>query len=81
MIHRNYRADLPAGLWAIHLYTMGSAYAEFMEHQKGSLSKGKVADMAVLSNDILSISPDKIKDVKVIMTIVGGMIVYRNDVL
>ncbi|HOR93478.1 MAG TPA: amidohydrolase family protein [Spirochaetota bacterium] len=52
-----------------------------MEHQKGSLSKGKVADMAVLSNDILSISPDKIKDVKVIMTIVGGMIVYRNDVL
>ncbi len=66
---------------ALYCYTMGSAYAEFMEHQKGSLRKGKVADMAVLSNDILSISPDKIKDVKVIMTIVGGMIVYRNDVL
>jgi predicted amidohydrolase YtcJ len=66
---------------ALYCYTMGSAYAEFMEHQKGSLSKGKVADMVVLSHDILSISPDKIKDVKVIMTIVGGRIVYKNDIL
>jgi hypothetical protein len=61
---------------AIDAYTMGSAYAEFQEKTKGSITPGKLADMVLLSDDILSIDPVKIRDVKVLMTIVGGKIVF-----
>jgi predicted amidohydrolase YtcJ len=61
---------------AVEAYTMGSAYAEFQEKTKGSITPGKLADMVLLSDDILSIDPVKIRDVKVLMTIVGGKIVF-----
>src|SRR2546430_9477825 len=57
---------------AVEAYTMGSAYAEFQEKDKGSITSGKLADMVLLSDDILSIDPTKIKDVKVLNTISGG---------
>ena len=60
----------------IEAYTMGSAYAEFQENQKGSITPGKLADMVLLSDDIFSIAPEKIRDVKVLKTIVGGKIVW-----
>lgn len=60
----------------VEAYTMGSAYAEFQEKEKGSITAGKLADMVVLGDDIFSIPPDKIKDVKVWKTIVGGKVVY-----
>jgi len=60
----------------VEAYTMGSAYAEFQEHQKGSITPGKLADMVLLSDDIFSIPPEKIRDVKVLKTIVGGKIVW-----
>ena len=58
---------------------MGSAYAEFQEKDKGSITPGKLADMILLSDDILSIDPAKIRDVKVLKTIVGGRLVWDVD--
>jgi predicted amidohydrolase YtcJ len=63
---------------AIKCYTLNSAYASFEENLKGSIEVGKLADFVVLSDDILSIDPVKIKDVKVEMTIFNGEIVYEN---
>ena len=63
---------------AIKCYTLNSAYAAFEENVKGSIEPGKLADMVVLSNDILTIAPVKIKDVKVDMTIFDGKIIYKR---
>jgi hypothetical protein len=63
---------------AVQAYTMGSAYAEFQEKEKGSISSGKLADMVVLSDDIFSIDPVKIRDVKVLKTMVGGRLVWDS---
>jgi predicted amidohydrolase YtcJ len=62
---------------AIEAYTMGSAFAEFREKEKGSLTPGKLADVVVLDTDLLSVAPEKIKDAAVRYTIVGGKIVYE----
>jgi predicted amidohydrolase YtcJ len=56
---------------------MGSAYAEFSENQKGSLTPGKLADIVVLDSDLFATAPDKIQDARVVTTIVGGKIVYE----
>ena len=64
---------------AIEAYTMGSAYAEFQEQEKGSITPGKLADMVLLSDDIFSIDPAKIRDVKVLKTMVGGKVVWDQD--
>jgi predicted amidohydrolase YtcJ len=61
---------------AIDAYTMGSAYAEFQEKEKGSITPGKLADMVLLSDDIFSIVPEKIRDVRVLKTFVGGRLVF-----
>jgi len=62
---------------AIEAYTMGSAYAEFREKEKGSLVPGKLADVVILDTDLFSIAPEKIKDAAVRYTVVGGKIVYE----
>ena len=64
---------------AIEAYTMGSAYAEFQETVKGSITPGKLADMVLLSDDILAIDPVKIREVKVLKTWVGGKLTYGDD--
>jgi len=64
---------------AIKCYTLNAAYASFEEKIKGSIEVGKLADFVVLSEDILSIDPVKIKDVKVTMTIFNGVIVYEVE--
>src|SRR5581483_6986721 len=61
---------------AVESYTMGSAYAEFQDKEKGSITSGKLADMVLLSDDIFKIDPVKIRDVKVEKTIVGGKLVW-----
>jgi hypothetical protein len=63
---------------AIRAYTLESAYAAYEEHDKGSLSEGKLADFVVLSHDLLRIDPAQIRDVRVEMTVVGGRTVYRR---
>jgi predicted amidohydrolase YtcJ len=65
-------------LQALRAYTQGSAYAEFMEAEKGSLTRGKLADCVVLSDDPTACRPDKIKDIRVDMTVTGGKIVYHR---
>jgi hypothetical protein len=52
--------------------------AGFEEDTKGSIESGKLADLIVLSEDPLSVSVDEIKDIKVVMTIVNGKIVYKD---
>jgi len=61
---------------AIEAYTIGSAYAEFQEKEKGSITPGKLADMVLLSDDIFTIAPEKIRDVRVLRTFVGGRMVF-----
>ncbi|MDF2699667.1 MAG: hypothetical protein K0Q49_1223 [Haloplasmataceae bacterium] len=63
---------------AIYQYTMGSAYASFEENIKGSITVGKFADIVVLNEDIFTIDANKIKDVKIDMTFVGGNLVYKR---
>ncbi|MDQ3133788.1 MAG: amidohydrolase, partial [Acidobacteriota bacterium] len=63
---------------AIRAYTVGSAYAEFAENIKGTLSPGKLADMVILSQDIFRINPVEIEKTKVHLTIMDGRIVYED---
>jgi predicted amidohydrolase YtcJ len=64
---------------AIEAYTMGSAYAAFQEHNKGSLESGKLADLAVLSHDILAEPErDHIAETEVVLTLVGGRVRYEK---
>jgi predicted amidohydrolase YtcJ len=62
---------------ALKSYTTANAYAAFEEDIKGTLSVGKLADIVVLSQDILKCSDDKILDTKVLYTIIGGKVVYK----
>jgi hypothetical protein len=64
---------------AVEAYTMGSAYAEFQDNVKGSITPGKLADFVILSDDIFTISKEGIKDVKVLKTVVGGKITFSRD--
>ena len=63
---------------AIKAYTMGSAYAEFQENVKGSITAGKLADLVILSRDIFRIDPKDIENVKVLLTMVDGRVVYEE---
>jgi predicted amidohydrolase YtcJ len=64
---------------ALEGYTLGSAYAAFQEKDRGSLEPGKLADLVVLSRDILAPAErDHIAETRVVMTMVGGRIVYKD---
>lgn len=63
-------------LEALRAYTWGSAYSTFMENQMGSLVAGKLADMAVLSDDPTTVAAERIRDVSVVATVLGGKVVY-----
>ena len=65
-------------LQALHAWTLGSAYATFQEHDKGSLVRGKLADLAVLSGDPTTVDPERIAELQVLATVVGGEL--RHDV-
>lgn len=64
---------------ALQSYTQSSAYAAFEEDLKGSLTPGKLADMVVLSKDIMLCPENEIREAKVVATIVGGKIQYQDD--
>ena len=63
---------------ALYSYTMGNAIAAFEENIKGSITPGKLADITVLSQNLLTVSDDTLLDTEVVMTIVGGRIRYRD---
>jgi predicted amidohydrolase YtcJ len=62
---------------ALRAYTVGSAYAEFQEHVKGSLAPGKLADLVLLDRDILKIDPNLLDQVKTLLTVVDGKVVFE----
>jgi hypothetical protein len=63
---------------ALRSYTMNNAFAAFEEASKGSLKVGKLADITVLSKDILTIPEDEIPTARVDYTIVGGKVLYQQ---
>lgn len=63
---------------AVHGYTLGAAFAAGAEDRLGSITVGKQADLAVLSDDIFAVPHDAIKDLRVRMTVLGGRVVYRE---
>lgn len=85
-VTRKTLAGAPEGGWfpqekltveqAIQAYTLNTAYAAFEEDIKGSITVGKLADVVVLSENLVTMNPDNIKDVTVLVTVVGGEIVH-----
>ena len=65
---------------AVEAYTRGSAYAEFAERDKGTIEVGKLADLAVLSQDIFTVAPDALPATKSVLTLVGGKIVHDGGI-
>jgi len=62
---------------ALQINTLNGAYASFEENIKGSVTPGKLADFVVLSDDLHTVEKDKIKDIKIVRTVVGGRSVYQ----
>ena len=62
---------------AVRAYTVGSAYAEFADQAKGTISPGKLADLVVLDKDIFEIPPAAIETARVQLTILDGHVVYE----
>jgi len=63
---------------ALEMHTKAAAYASFDEGIKGTISPGKLADFTLLSDDPLKIAPEKIRDIKVDATIIGGEVVWHS---
>ncbi|MGI8965842.1 MAG: amidohydrolase, partial [Limisphaerales bacterium] len=63
---------------AIRFYTLNNCYLNFEEKIKGSLESGKYADLILIDRDILKCSADEIRDTKVLMTMLGGKIVWKT---
>ena len=64
---------------ALDLYTRGSAYAEFAEAEKGTLERGRLADVVVFARDLFGVEPRAILTTPVDLTIVGGRIVFQRE--
>lgn len=61
---------------ALRAYTYGSAHATFLESEMGSIEAGKVADFAVLSDDLTTIEPERIREIDVLATVIDGHAVF-----
>ena len=64
---------------ALRAYTSGSAFASFDEAKKGTLARGKLADLVLIDRDLTAIPPESIHDARVSMTIVGGRVVFERQ--
>jgi hypothetical protein len=62
---------------AVRAHTMGSAYAAFEEHSRGSIEPGKLADMVVWSHDLYTASLDELSNTKAEVTLVEGRVVFK----
>jgi predicted amidohydrolase YtcJ len=86
-VTRQFPDGTPKGGWypeekvtieqALACYTRGSAYAERAEDRKGTLTPGKLADVVVVSDDLLTIPPRAILDARPLLTMVGGRVVHE----
>jgi predicted amidohydrolase YtcJ len=70
--------ELPSRIEALRLYTQGSAWFTFEENDRGALAVGKLADLAVISKDYLTVPVDEIGSIVSLLTMVGGRIVYAD---
>jgi hypothetical protein len=64
---------------ALRAYTTGSAYSEFAESSKGALSPGRLADIVLIDRDLTRVAPESIRDARVMLTVVGGRVVFERD--
>lgn len=64
---------------ALRAYTSDAAFASFEEARKGTLERGKLADLVMIDRDLTRIAPKTIRDARVVMTIVGGTVVFANN--
>jgi len=64
---------------ALRGYTIEGAYSEFEEQAKGSIEKGKLADLTVIEQEISALPPREILSIRVLKTIVGGKVVYDSE--
>ena len=63
---------------ALRMYTLGGACASFEEQRKGSIERGKLADIAVLSADPTAVEPEAIRGIRVEKTFIGGKVVWES---
>jgi predicted amidohydrolase YtcJ len=70
------RGEKPSREEALRLYTLGSAWFSFDESKRGSIEVGKLADLAVLSKDYMTIPANEIGEIESVLTMVGGRVVY-----
>ena len=70
--------ELPTRIEALRLYTQGSAWFSFEENTRGAITVGQLADLAVLSRDVLSVPIGQIGGTVSLLTMVGGRIVYAD---
>lgn len=87
-VNRTDETGWPEGGWqpgqrlsvkeAVKLYTSDGAYLSLEEKRKGTLELGKLADFVVLDQNIFEVNPESIKEIKVLMTVVGGKTVYKT---
>jgi predicted amidohydrolase YtcJ len=85
LVNRTTKGGKPIGqtqkisvMEALKLYTVNAAYHSFDEDSLGSIENGKWADIVVLGEDILTVSPETIVDIPIDMTIVGGKVIYES---
>jgi predicted amidohydrolase YtcJ len=86
-VTRTTLAGTPPGGWepqqrlsaeaALRHFTRDAAFAEHAEAERGTLAKGRLADFVVLSQDLLTLAPERIQDTKVLLTVLGGQDSYR----
>jgi predicted amidohydrolase YtcJ len=86
-VTRTTLAGTPPGGWepqqrlsaeaALRHFTRDAAFAEHAEAERGTLAKGRLADFVVLSQDLLTVAPERIQDTKVLLTVLGGQDSYR----
>ena len=63
---------------ALRAYTAGAAFAEFAEREKGVLARGMLADVVMIDSDLTRIAPERIREARIMLTVVGGRIVYER---
>jgi predicted amidohydrolase YtcJ len=61
------------------MFTLDAAYAQFEEHEKGSISPGQRADLVVLSRSPLAVDPEEIREIRVEETLIAGRVVYARE--
>lgn len=70
--------EIPGRLDALKMYTLNSAWMSFDENERGSLERGKLADLAVLSKDYLTMAVPEVANIESLLTMVGGKVVYAG---